>query len=106
FAYPGPKPFLKEQIILMLCDSIEAASRTLKEYTPESFDAFVERIVAGKLESGQFENSDISIKELGIIKESIKSYLAQMYHGRIEYPKETKTNKLRLWKSKQSNQTN
>ncbi len=106
FAYPGPKPFLREQIILMLCDSIEAASRTLKEYTPEAFDSFVERIVAGKLESGQFENSDISIKELGIIKETIKSYLAQMYHGRIEYPKETKTNILKLWKSKQSNRTN
>lgn len=106
FMYPGPKPFLKEQIILMLCDSIEAASRSLKEYTPESFDAFVERIIAGKLETGQFENSDISIQELGVIKETIKSYLAQMYHGRIEYPKETKTNRLKLWKSKQTNQTN
>lgn len=105
FTYPGPKPSLKEEIILMLCDSIEAASRSLKDYSPESFDRFVERIVAGKLESGQFEYSDISIQELGIVKESIKAYLAQMYHGRIEYPKEAKTNMIKLWKSKQTNQT-
>lgn len=105
FSYPGPKPSTKEQIILMLCDSIEAASRTLKDYSPETFDTFVESIVEKKLEAGQFENSDISIQELGEIKSTLKSYLAQMYHARIEYPKETKTNRLKIWKSKQKNQT-
>ena len=68
----------------MLCDSIEAASRTLKEYTPEAFDAFVERIVASKMKDGQFEDADISIKELGTVKDVIKSYLQQMYHERVE----------------------
>ena len=71
----------------MLCDSIEAASRSLKDYTPEAFDAFVEGIVAGKMEEGQFEEAEISVKELGIVKSALKTYLAQMYHGRIAYPK-------------------
>jgi len=105
FSYPGPKPSSKEQIILMLCDSIEAASRSLKEYTPEAFDAFVERIVDGKLQAGQFENSDISIQELGTAKEVIKSYLAQMYHGRVAYPEDNITSKIRLWKQKQRKST-
>ena len=71
----------------MLCDSVEAASRSLKEYTPEAFDTFVESIVAGKMEEGQFSEAEISVKDLGIVKASLKNYLAQMYHGRIEYPK-------------------
>ena len=86
FRYPGVKPVSKEQIILMLCDSVEAASRTLTEYTPESFSAFVEGIVTGKMEEGQFDNADISISELGIVKETLKQYLAQIHHERIVYP--------------------
>ena len=87
FTYPGIKPVSREQCILMLCDSVEAASRSLKEYTPEAFDSFVENIVAGKMEEGQFSEAEISVKDLGIVKASLKNYLAQMYHGRIEYPK-------------------
>lgn len=87
FTYSGIKPVTREQTILMLCDSIEAASRSLKDYTPEAFDAFVESIVAGKMEEGQFEDAEISVKDLGIVKASLKNYLAQMYHGRIAYPK-------------------
>ena len=87
FFYPGRRPATKEQIILMLCDSIEAASRSLKEYTPEAFDAFVERIVAAKMADGQFEDADISIKELGTVKDVLKSYLSQIYHERVEYPR-------------------
>ena len=87
FTYPGIKPVTREQTILMLCDSVEAASRSLKEYTPEAFDSFVESIVDGKMEEGQFEDAEISVKDLGIVKSSLKNYLAQMYHGRIAYPK-------------------
>ena len=87
FRYPGIKPETKEQIILMLCDSIEAASRTLTEYTPEAYSAFVERIVAGKMDEGQFEHADISISELGTVKETIKQYIAQTHHERVAYPK-------------------
>ena len=87
FTYPGIKPVTREQTILMLCDSIEAASRSLKDYSPESFDAFVERIVEGKMEQGQFSEAEISVKDLGIVKSTLKNYLAQMYHGRVAYPK-------------------
>ena len=86
FTYPGPAPTTKEQIILMLCDSIEAASRSLTEYTPEAYSAFVEKIVQGKMDEGQFALADITIKELGDVKEAIKSYLAQTHHGRVAYP--------------------
>ena len=88
FRYPGRKPVTREQIIIMLCDSIEAAARSLRDYSPASFDAFVENIVAGKQEEGQFDEAEISVKDLGIVKATIKNYLAQMYHERIEYPKQ------------------
>ena len=90
FRYPGPAPTTKEQIILMLCDSIEVASRTLTDYTPQAFSNFVEKIVQGKMDQGQFDNADISIKELSGIKEAIKGYLAQVHHGRVEYPSSRK----------------
>ena len=86
FRYEGIKPVTKEQIILMLCDSVEAASRTLKEFTPEAYSEFVERIVAGKMEEGQFEHADISISELGTVKDTLKQYLAQIHHERVVYP--------------------
>ncbi|MCR5352108.1 MAG: HDIG domain-containing protein [Bacteroidales bacterium] len=86
FRYPGFKPVTKEQIILMLCDSVEAASRTLKKFTPEAYSEFVERIVAGKMEEGQFDHADISISELGTVKETLKQYLAQIHHERVVYP--------------------
>lgn len=86
FRYSGPAPTSKEQIILMLCDSIEAASRTLKDYSAASFDAFVENIVSSKMNEGQFDEAEITVKEITDIKSSLKKYLARMYHERIEYP--------------------
>ena len=86
FRYPGPRPRTREQVILMLCDSLEAASRTLKDYSAQSLDSFVEKIVAGKEEEGQLLEAEISVKELSQVKEVLKSYLSQMYHERIEYP--------------------
>lgn len=87
FFYKGPRPSTKEQTILMICDTVEAASRTLKDNSPETFDKFVENIVAGKMSAGQFDESDISIKELEKAKAVLKSYLGQIYHERVEYPK-------------------
>ena len=92
FRYPGIKPRTKEQIILMLCDSVEAASRTLREYTPEAFSEFVEHIVSGKMEEGQFDQADISISQLGTVKETLKQYLAQIHHERIVYPQKNQNN--------------
>ena len=90
FYYHGEKPHTKEQVILMICDSIEAASRTLKEYTPEACDRFVEGIVASKEKAGQMQDADITIHDLNLVKSILKSYLQQLYHGRIAYPKRKK----------------
>ncbi len=87
FAYHGPKPTSKEEVILMICDSIEAASRTLKEFTPEAFDRFVEEIVAGKEKAGQLEDADITLREMNLMKSMLKTHLQQIYHGRVVYPK-------------------
>ena len=87
FYYPGVKPFTKEQVILMLCDSIEAASRTLKASSPEDYSVFVEKMVEAKMSAGQFDEASISIRELNTVKETLKSYLAQLYHERVVYPK-------------------
>ena len=87
FYYNGVKPTTKEQVILMLCDTIEAASRSLKEYTPENISSLVDRIIEGKVDECQLSNADISLRELNILKDVIKSYLTQMHHSRVAYPK-------------------
>ena len=87
FYYSGKRPSSKEHIVLMLCDSIEAASRTLKSSSVEAYSSLVENIVAAKMKEGQFEDADISLKELTELKETLKSYLAQLYHERVVYPK-------------------
>ena len=87
FFYPGKKPQTKEQIIVMLCDTLEAASRTLKSSSPETLSSFVDEMVAAKMEAGQFDEADISLKEVSLVKEAIKSYLTQLYHERVVYPK-------------------
>ena len=87
FYYPAPgrKPTTKEQVLLMISDSVEAASRSLRNFSQETFDKLVESIVQGKEEDGQFDEADISIKELNVVKDVLKKQLRQMYHGRIEY---------------------
>lgn len=87
FTYNGEKPKTKEQVIVMLCDSIEAGSRTLKDHTPKTYSDFVEAIASSKTSEGQFDEADITIKELNTVKETIKLYLSQMNHDRIAYPK-------------------
>ena len=86
FFYPGRKPQTKEQIILMICDTLEAASRTLKDNSAATFSVFVENIVASKMKIGQFDHADISIKDLNTVKETLKAYLSQIYHERVVYP--------------------
>ena len=86
FFYKGMKPKTKEQVILMLCDSVEAASRTLKDNTPESFSELVDKIVQGKISLGQLDEAIITIKQLNTVKEVLKGYLLQIYHERVAYP--------------------
>ena len=87
FYYDGIRPTTKEQVILMLCDTIEAASRSLKDYSQENVSALVDRIIEGKVEECQLSCADISLRELNILKDVIKSYLMQMHHSRVAYPK-------------------
>ena len=93
FMYPGPRPTTKEQAILMICDALEAASRTLKDKTPHGISELVDRILLGKFQEQQFNDSDITIKELTIMSETLKEYIQQVYHARVVYPKARKTKK-------------
>ena len=86
FSYPGPKPFSKETAILMMCDSVEAASKSLKEPTSTKIDKFVENILNKQMDDGQFLNANITFKEIQAIKKVLKRKLANIYHLRIEYP--------------------
>lgn len=96
FRYNGQKPSTKEQVILMMCDAVEAASRTLKDYSAESVSALVDRIIDGKTEEGQLSDADITVRELNILREAVKSYLQQMYHSRVVYPKRVPAPKKRV----------
>ncbi len=86
FKYPGPRPFSKETAILMMCDSVEAASKSLKEPTSIKIGNFVEGIISKQMESEQFLNANITFKEIESIKKVLKHKLANIYHLRIEYP--------------------
>jgi len=86
FRYPGPIPFSKETAILMMCDACEAASKSIKEPTALLIDDLVEKIIKGQMSNGQFMNSNITFKEIELIKKVIKKKLNNIYHLRIEYP--------------------
>ncbi|MCS3733082.1 HD family phosphohydrolase [Mucilaginibacter dorajii] len=85
FRYPGPIPFTKEAGVLMLADSVEAASRSLKEPDVESISVLVDRIVKYKLDQNQLKDSNITLKDIETIKEIFKRMLMSIYHVRIDY---------------------
>lgn len=87
FTYNGKLPRTKEQVIVMMADAVEAASRTLKDYSEESISSLVERILASKYDDSQLAEADISLREINLVKASFKRYLQQVYHARIVYPK-------------------
>lgn len=93
FSYHGKLPESKEEMVLMFADSVEAASRSLKEYTPESISAVVSKIVDGKIEQGQAAKADITMGEIDTVKHVFVDYLQQMYHVRIAYPEPSKKSK-------------
>lgn len=86
FSYPGPKPFSREMAILMMADSVEAASRSMKDVTRESLHNLVDQILDYQVNEGQFDNADITFRDIRIIREILKERLANIYHVRIEYP--------------------
>lgn len=86
FSYPGPKPQSKEIAVIMIADSVEAASRTLKEHSVEAITALITKIIDGKIEANQFEDSGLTVQELKIVKQSLINGVAGMFHTRVEYP--------------------
>lgn len=86
FKYPGPIPFSKETAILMMADAVEAASKSLKSPTYPIIDDFVEKIVKGQMQAGQFLNANITFKEIEQVKKVLKQKLTNIYHLRVEYP--------------------
>src|SRR3546814_4166236 len=79
-------PFTKEQAVLMLADSVEAASRSLKEPNATNIETLVDRIIDYKIEQNQLINSDITLRDIATIRSIFKEMLISIYHARIEYP--------------------
>lgn len=86
FTYPGPNPSSKEEAILMMCDAVEAASRSLPEYTEDSINQLVDKIIDGQMAEGFFNECSITFKEISIAKSVLKDKLKTIYHTRISYP--------------------
>ena len=86
FRYPGPKPQTLEQAILMMADAVEAASRSMTEYTEESISAMVEKIVGAQVADGSFDECAITFREIAEAKEVLCTRLRTVYHTRIQYP--------------------
>jgi len=86
FRYPGPKPYNKETAILMMCDSVEAASRSLKKIDSNSINELVDRVISSQFKQNQYDNSSLTFKEINQIKNTLKLKLKDINHTRITYP--------------------
>jgi len=90
FRYPGPKPRTRESAVLMLCDGVEGAVRSLSEPTPGRIESIVHQIVIDRLNDGQLDDCDITLREVRLVEESLVKSLCSIYHGRVSYPKARK----------------
>ena len=86
FQYPGPNPFTREQAILMMADTVEAASRSLKEYTEESISGLVSKLIDGQVADGFFKECPITFRDIALAKLVLTERLKAIYHTRISYP--------------------
>jgi cyclic-di-AMP phosphodiesterase PgpH len=86
YRYPGPRPRTKEVAILMLADAVESATRTMVEPTPSRIDALVRAIANKRLMDGQFDDCELTLRDLQTIEDSISKSVASIYHGRVMYP--------------------
>lgn len=86
FTYPGPLPNTKETALLMMADAVEARSRSLDEYTEESINQMVESMINGQIADGMFKETNLSFRDVEVIKSVFKSKIKNMYHHRIAYP--------------------
>lgn len=87
FTYPGPRPLNKENAIVMMADSIEAASKSLKTYDTITISNLVDNIINGQIAQKQFDNTNLTFRDIDKVKELFKEKLINIYHARIEYPK-------------------
>jgi putative nucleotidyltransferase with HDIG domain len=93
FRYPGPKPSTREAAIVMMTDAVESATRALKDPTPNRIEDVVHQVAMKRLQDGQFEECELTMRELRLIEDSLVRSLCGMYHGRIAYPKQKKREK-------------
>ena len=87
FSYPGPKPFSKEMAIVMMCDSVEAATKSLEKPNAERINSYVEKIIDSQIDGNQFSDCELTFKNISVIKSILKNKLKNIYHVRVEYPK-------------------
>lgn len=86
FTYPGPNPFTREQALLMMADTCEAASRSLQEYTEESISSLVDRLIDSQVADGCFKDCPITFRDIAQAKQVLTERLMSIYHTRIQYP--------------------
>jgi len=86
YRYPGPKPRTKEVAIVMLCDAVESAARSMASPTPSRIEAVVRALAQKRLMDGQFDDCDLTLRELNTVVEAVSKTLASIYHGRVAYP--------------------
>ena len=86
FTYEGIMPKYKEQVVVMMADAVEAASRSLRDYSEESISGLVERVVEERISDGQLLEAEISLKEIKMVKDVFKQRLSGMYHSRMVKP--------------------
>ncbi len=91
FQYPGPNPQSKETAILMMADAVEAASRSLKDFTPEAIDNLVDRIIDSQIADGLLKEAPISFRDVETVKDTFKKRLSTIYHSRVSYPEMNKS---------------
>ncbi|MFM7216700.1 MAG: HD family phosphohydrolase [Bacteroidota bacterium] len=86
FRYPGPLPFSKETVVLMMADSVEAASHSLKTIDPDAIDKLVDSVIEHQMESGQYDNAPITLRDIQVVRKLFKKMLLSVYHTRVAYP--------------------
>ena len=87
FSYPGPKPFSKEMALVMMCDSVEAATKSIEKPNAEKINLYVEKIIDNQIDGNQFSDCELTFKNISVIKSILKDKLKNIYHVRVEYPK-------------------
>jgi putative nucleotidyltransferase with HDIG domain len=88
YRYPGPKPRTKEAAIVMICDAVESAARSMPNPTPGRIEAVVRALATKRLMDGQFDECDLTLRELNLVVEAVSKTLASIYHNRVAYPEE------------------